>query len=96
MTYTTTDQLAGQVGTTHAGTYAGEFQDQAYEIFEKEGEEFTSESWGDFMYNPSTDKLYAVKADGAITEHGASAVYQEIEKDEYLEIWEAASDKNVE
>ena len=89
---TTTDQIFN-MNLTAAGTYAGEFEDEAIEALFEDEYMWVDDSWADMMYDVKTKKLYAVKADGALTEYGTQALIAEVPSYEWKNIWEAASDK---
>lgn len=89
---TTTDQVFN-MNLHHAGTYAGEFQDEAIEALFDDEYMWTEESWADFMVDTKNGKLYVVKADGALTEHDTNALIAEVPDCEWENIWEASRDK---
>lgn len=77
--YTTTGSLFNHTGIlTHAGDYAGKYQEEAIELInqakiEAEDTNFPPENapefWADIMMNEGTGVLYAVWADGPLTSY---------------------------
>ena len=86
---TTTGSLFNHTGIlTHAGDYAGKFTDEADmllesvsdkrdEIYVQDG---SSYGWSDIMFNERTGELYAVWANGALTEQSALLQYAELDE----------------
>lgn len=77
---TTTGSLFNHTGIlTHAGDYAGKYQDEAYNIINKiEPIEIIDTRWADIMVNGRTGKIYAVYAEGALTMQNATCLYTEL------------------
>lgn len=64
---TTTNFLEGKIET--CGSYAGEFSQEAFDIFTEceEDIEMSAETWSDIMYFPSTGEVIAIIAEGELT-----------------------------
>lgn len=71
---TTTDQLPNL-----SSLFDSPHQDEALKIIENlEDQNWTDQSWADIMFSPD-GKIYAVKADGALTENDTPAVLVELQ-----------------
>ena len=91
---TTTDQVFS-MNLSHAGDYAGKFQDEAIDaLFADDDYMWIDDSWADFMIS-NDGVLYAVKADGMLTEHNINALVAEVPRDSYDSIWSEALQKLV-
>jgi hypothetical protein len=78
---TTTGQLFNELGVlSHAGEYAGEYQDEAAVIIgELQDVEFENNAWADIMHNYN-GVCYAIFAKDAITCHNEMCLYVKIDR----------------
>lgn len=98
LTNTTTGNIFNLTGIlTHAGSYAGEFEMEAHEIFAslstKRWNHANGSNWGDIMVNERTGILYAVRAVGELTEHDADCYYVELDEEDCPKAFAAAKSK---
>lgn len=80
---TATGNLFNHTGIlTHAGDYAGKYQQEAFDLL-MQGDEFmwTDDSWADIMHD-NKGKCYAVIAKGELTSQNAECYYAEIEEND--------------
>ena len=95
---TTTGSLFNHTGIlTHAGSYAGEYQTDAFKLIKKSDIEklmdYSEDSWADVMVNTSTGKVYAVWAEGELTAQSNDVLYAEIEETDCQGGWMDAQEK---
>lgn len=79
---TTTGFLASQMILDNCGEYAGEYQDEAFEIIDSVYEDelsFITNQWCDIMYDQN-HKVYAIFATDALTCWNAEVLYVELEE----------------
>lgn len=91
---TTTAAIASQMILEHCGDYAGEFQNEAYELLNQVTdlpEYFENEQWADIMFDRQGN-VYAIFADGALTSD-SPAMYIEIEQEDCPEAFDAMYSK---
>jgi len=96
---TTTGNLFNHTGIlTHAGDYAGRFQDESINILEKisdrEDEIFTSDGssygWADIMINENSGKIYAVWGNDMLTAQNGLVEYTEMEREDNPDVYDIA------
>jgi len=99
---TTTGILFNHTGIlTHAGDYAGKFTDEADalleaisnrrdEIYVQDG---SSYGWSDIMVNETTGAIYAVWANGELTEQSALLQFVELEESDCPKAFAEAKEK---
>jgi len=77
---TTTGTISNQMILDHCGDYAGEFQNEAYELLSNVCElpEFENNHWADIMFYGRI--VYAIWAEDSLTCYNASCYYVELEK----------------
>lgn len=93
---TTTGNFFNQTGIlTHAGDYAGKYTNEAdailEEISDKRSEIYvgdgSSYGWSDIMYNEHTQKVFAVWANGELTEQNALVQYVELQYEDCKKVF---------
>lgn len=81
--YTTTGSLFNHTGIlSHAGDYAGKYQDRAFELIDSVYDDelsFINNQWCDIMHD-NDGKCYAVFATDALTCQNAECIYVELEQ----------------
>lgn len=80
---TTTGTLANQMILTHCGDYAGEFQQEAFDLLNEveDIKDFEGNEWCDIMFDREGN-VYAIWAEDALTCWNADAKYIELEKED--------------
>ena len=79
---TTIGNLFNNTGIlSHAGTYAGEYMQEAWDILDKAYTlpEFQGHMWADIMHN-NDGQCYAVFAEDSLTCWNASCIYLEVSR----------------
>jgi hypothetical protein len=96
LTTTTTGTLSSQMILNHCGNYAGEFQDNAFEIFQElwdsELNSLDMNQWMDIMYNKE-GKVFAIFAEDALTCQNAWCFYVELQEEDCPEAFKIMKEK---
>lgn len=94
--HTTTGSLSGKI--SHCGTYAGEFQAQAWELLEPlfdDEPSFINNQWCDIMYFAQTGEVVAVFAEDALTCFDAELVYVYLDRADCPMAFELMEEKEL-
>ena len=91
---TTTGSLSSQIILDHCGDYAGEFQDQAFDLLSTVTDlpDFKENQWCDIMFDRNGN-VYAIWAEDALTCYNADAKYIQLDMEDCEEAFKGMEEK---